>query len=158
MRHVLQFSILLVVVGAAYEVPGRGSLPRRTSKSPAIGELSRPTVRFERRGYESRTRLSGTTLGWPNGVPRIANLDEEPRRKSAKSRPSPPKPLAMPRLIRLTAAEPNCPPLSGGKRHPIHILEAGSACLNVRGTRLEFQSDKSPMLGRSLGKTGFGMR
>jgi hypothetical protein len=44
-----------------------------------------------------------------------------------------------------------------GKRHPIHILEAGSACLNVRCTRLEFQSDKSPMLGL-LGKTGFGMR
>ena len=40
----------------------------------------------------------------------------------------------------------------------IHILEAGSACLNVRRARLEFQSDKSPMLGRSLGKMGFGLR
>jgi len=60
--------------------------------------------RFERRRYEP-ARLSGATLGWPNGVPRIANLDEEPRNaKSAKSRPSPPKPLAMPRLIGLTAA------------------------------------------------------
>jgi hypothetical protein len=27
--------------------------------------------------------------------------------------------------------------------HPIHMLEAGSACLNVRCARLEFQSDKS---------------
>jgi len=43
-------------------------------------------------------------------------------------------------------------------RNVIHILEAGSACLNVRRARLEFQSDKSPMLGRSLGKMGFGLR
>jgi hypothetical protein len=56
-------------------------------------------------GATKPARLSGATLGWPNGVPRIANLDQEPRNaKSAKSRPSPPKPLVMPRLIGLTAA------------------------------------------------------
>jgi len=41
---------------------------------------------------------------------------------------------------------------------PVHILEAGSACLNVRCARLEFQRDKRPFLGRPLGKTGFGLR
>jgi len=41
---------------------------------------------------------------------------------------------------------------------PVHILEAGSACLNVRCARLEFQRDQSPILGRPLGKTGFGVR
>ena len=40
----------------------------------------------------------------------------------------------------------------------VHILEAGSACLNVRGAKLEFQRDKRPFLGRPLGKTGFGVR
>src|SRR6516162_4711441 len=41
---------------------------------------------------------------------------------------------------------------------PVHILEAGSACLNVRCARLEFQRDKRPFLGRPLGRTGFGVR
>ena len=36
---------------------------------------------------------------------------------------------------------------------PVHILEAGSACLNPRCARLEFQRDKRPILGRPLGKT-----
>src|SRR5215831_16145610 len=40
---------------------------------------------------------------------------------------------------------------------PVPILEAGSACLNVRCARLEFQRDQSSILGRPLGKTGFGV-
>ena len=57
-------------------------------------------------GATKPARLSGGKLGWPNGVPRIANLDEEPGNANSapKTRPSPPKPLAMPRLIGLTAA------------------------------------------------------
>jgi hypothetical protein len=57
-------------------------------------------------GSTKPARLSGGKLGWPNGVPRIADLDEEPRNANSapKSRPSPPKPFALPRLIGLRAA------------------------------------------------------
>jgi hypothetical protein len=45
--------------------------------------------------------ISGGKLGWPKGVPRIANLDEELRGQtsSAKSRTLPLKPIVMPRIM-----------------------------------------------------------
>ena len=47
-----------------------------------------------------RPQLSVGKLGWPKGVPRIANLDVELRKptSSARSRISVPKPIVMPRI------------------------------------------------------------
>jgi hypothetical protein len=46
-------------------------------------------------------RLSVGKLGWPKGVPRIANLDDEPRRPKSplKRRALPLKPIVIPRII-----------------------------------------------------------
>jgi hypothetical protein len=55
---------------------------------------------FDSRATKS-PRLSVGKLGWPTGVPRIANLDDEPRRpkSSAKNRMLPLTPIVMPRMI-----------------------------------------------------------
>jgi hypothetical protein len=46
-------------------------------------------------------RLSVGKLGWPKGVPRIADLDDEPRRPKSplKRRALPLKPIVIPRII-----------------------------------------------------------
>jgi len=58
---------------------------------------------FDSRAMKS-PRLSVGKLGWPKGVPRIANLDDEPRRpkSSARSRTSVLRPIVMPRIIAAT--------------------------------------------------------
>jgi hypothetical protein len=52
-------------------------------------------------GAIQKPPISGGKLGWPKGVPRIANLDEELRGQtsSAKSRTLPLKTIVMPRII-----------------------------------------------------------
>jgi hypothetical protein len=61
---------------------------------------------FDSRAMKS-PRLSVGKLGWPEGVPRIANLDGEPRRpkSSARSRTLVLRPIVMPRLAATTRAD-----------------------------------------------------
>jgi hypothetical protein len=58
---------------------------------------------FDSRAMKS-PRLSVGKLGWPKEVPRIANLDNEPRRpkSSARSRTLVLRPIVMPRIIAAT--------------------------------------------------------
>jgi len=58
---------------------------------------------FDSRAMKS-ARHSVGKLGWPKGVPRIANLDNEPRRpkSSARSRTLVLRPIVMPRIIAAT--------------------------------------------------------
>ena len=105
------------VDGPTVDLPAHFFKPLQMPVEPRITPAANIKIAGNRRAVQTgRTvlnagatkpaRLSGGKLGWPNGVPRIANLDEEPRNANSapKTRPSPPKPLAMPRLIGLTAA------------------------------------------------------
>ena len=56
--------------------------------------------------FDSRAKKSSRLYvdNWPRGVPRIANLDDEPRRpKSSATSRTPLKPIVMPRMIVTTA-------------------------------------------------------
>jgi hypothetical protein len=105
------------VDGPTAELPAQFFKPLQMPVEPWITPAANIKIAGNRRAVQTGrsvlnaaatkpARLSRATLGWPNGVPRIANLDEEPRNANSapKSRPSPPKPFVLPRLIGLTAA------------------------------------------------------
>src|SRR5262245_28052454 len=91
-----------------YPPPGEshmGNVPhiaRCKSRCPAY---ERGRSRTDRSIFDSRVkkspRLYVDKLGWPKGVPRIANLADEPRRpkSSAKNRKLLLQPIVMPRMI-----------------------------------------------------------
>jgi hypothetical protein len=107
------------VGGPTADPPAHFFKPRQARTAVPLGQqitaaaniktaYERGPQQTERSIFESRAtkspRLSVGKLGWPKGVPRIANLDDEPRwpKASARSRSLVPKPIIMPRIIAAT--------------------------------------------------------
>jgi hypothetical protein len=70
----------------------------KTAPGPRASQTDRSVFNG---GPIQRPRLSGDKPRWPQGVPRIADLDDQPRGQTspAKSRTLPPKTIMMPRIM-----------------------------------------------------------
>ena len=86
-----------------------GDPPAHSAMEQRITALANVRTAYERRRpriFDDRAKKSSRLYvdNWPRGVPRIANLDDEPRRsKSSATSRTPLKPIVMPRIIVTTS-------------------------------------------------------